>query len=57
MDLTDPRFHKKKIHWRSLIRDGYKPREVMIEAQRKGMWRIARSAKTKIDNDKREKNP
>lgn len=55
MDLTDPRFHKRKIHWASLVRDGYNPKQVMKEAQRQGLWRLARSAATKIENDKRLK--
>lgn len=55
IDFSDRRFHTKKIHWAGLIRDGYDPKKVMLEAQRRGLWRIARSAATRLQNQKREK--
>ena len=57
MDLTDRRFHTRKIHWASLVRDGYDPKKVMLEAQKRGLWKIARSAATRIENQKRERRP
>ena len=55
MDLSDPRFHTKRIQWRLLIADGYDPQEVLIEAQRQGLWRLARSACHRLENSKEKK--
>ena len=54
-DFSDRRFGSRKIHWASLIRDGYEPEKVLLEAQKQGLWRIAKSAATRIENQKREK--
>jgi len=50
IDLTDERFHRKRVPWKSLIADGYRPREVLKEAQLKGMWKLARSANSRLEN-------
>ena len=55
IDFSDRRFHTKKIHWSGLIRDGYDPKKVMVEAQKRRLWRIAKSAATRIENEKRGK--
>ena len=57
MDLTDKRLHSKRVHWRGLIEDGFDPHEVLKEAQRQGMWKLALSAQHRIENTKpRESN-
>jgi hypothetical protein len=53
MDLSDERLHRKRIPWESLVADGFEPQKVMLEAQRKGMYRLARSARHRIENQKR----
>jgi hypothetical protein len=54
MDLTDERLHKSRVPWAELVAEGYEPRKVMLEAQRQGLWKIARSARTRIANEKRD---
>ena len=51
MDLSDERFHKRRVPWEQLVREGYDPREVMIEAQKQGLHRLARLAKFRMRND------
>lgn len=53
MDLTDERFHRKRVPWKALKREGIEPRQVLVEAQKKGLWKLATSAKHRIDNEKR----
>ena len=53
MDLSDERFHRKRVPWKALTREGIEPRQVMIEAQKKGLWKLATSAKHRLDNEKR----
>ncbi len=50
MDLTDERFHRKRIPWKSLVADGYRASEVLKAAQWQGMWKLARSAKHRLEN-------
>tara|TARA_R100000231_G_scaffold1708_1_gene2889 strand:- start:13729 stop:13950 length:222 start_codon:yes stop_codon:yes gene_type:complete len=50
MDLTDERFHKRRVPWEELVREGYDVRQVMIEAQKQGLHRLARVAKDRIRN-------
>ena len=54
-DFSDRRFRSRKIHWASLIRDGYEPKKVLVEAQKQGLWRIAKSAAKRIDNQNQTK--
>ena len=54
IDFSDPRFHRRSIHWKSLIADGYDPETVRLEAQKQGYPRIARSAHTRIENERRQ---
>lgn len=56
MNLTDERLHRRRVVWPPLERDGFDPKCVMVEAQRQGMWKLARSAKTRIENEQRKKN-
>lgn len=51
MDLSDPRLHKKRVPWEQLTREGYDARQVMIEAQKQGMYRLARLAKFRMRNE------
>lgn len=52
MDLTDERFHRRKVPWASLVKEGIEPQAVVIEAQRQGLWKLAESAATRIRNCK-----
>jgi hypothetical protein len=54
MDLSDPRFHSKRINWRSLVEDGYDPKVVMHEAQKQGLHKLASSAAHRISNQERK---
>ena len=35
MDLSDERFHRRRVPWRTLTKDGYEPQKVMLAAQKK----------------------
>tara|TARA_R110002020_G_scaffold469683_1_gene694906 strand:+ start:244 stop:438 length:195 start_codon:yes stop_codon:yes gene_type:complete len=48
MDLSDERFHKRVIRWKTLIKDGYDPKVVMVEAQKQGMHRLAHRAYCRV---------
>tara|TARA_R100001015_G_scaffold18875_2_gene13333 strand:+ start:6254 stop:6475 length:222 start_codon:yes stop_codon:yes gene_type:complete len=50
MDLTDERFHKRRVPWEQLVNEGYDVRQVMIEAQKQGLHRLARVANDRIRN-------
>ena len=50
MDLSDERFHKRRVPWEELVREGYDVRQVMIEAQKQGLHRLARVARDRIRN-------
>jgi len=54
IDFSDPRFHRRYIRWESLIADGYDPETVRLEAQKQGYPRIARSAHTRLENQRRQ---
>ena len=54
MDLSDERLHKRRVPWAQLVREGYDPRKVMLEAQRQGMSLLASKARMRIDNQRRE---
>ena len=54
MDLSDERLHKRRVPWAQLVREGYDPRKVMLEAQRQGMRLRASKARMRIDNQRRE---
>ena len=56
MDLNDERLHRRRVPWKVLTKEGYEPRKVMIAAQKLGMWKLATSAKQRIDNEKRVVN-
>jgi hypothetical protein len=57
MDLTDPRFHTRVIRWKSLIKDGYDPKTIMVEAQKQGMHRLANRAyaRLRVERDAEKK--
>jgi hypothetical protein len=38
------------VPWEQLVREGYNVRQVMIEAQKQGLHRLARVAKDRIRN-------
>jgi len=52
IDLNDERLHKRRIPWESLEEDGYEPRQVMLEAQKRRMWTLARRAHYRVQNQK-----
>jgi len=52
VDLSDERFYRRTIPWASLVQDGFDPRQVMLEAQKRRLWKIARSARHRLDNEK-----
>ena len=52
MDLNDERLHRKRVPWTALVKDGFEPRKVLLEAQRRKMWKLARSARYRIENEK-----
>ena len=52
MEVSAERWHRRTIPWAELVREGYDPRVVMLHAQRQGLYRLARSAKMRMDNDK-----
>jgi len=54
MDLTDPRFHTRRIRWKSIVEDGYSVEQVLLEAQRQGLHRLAQSAFNRMENQKRK---
>ena len=54
MDLSDERLHKRRVPWAQLVREGYDPRKVMLEALRQGMSLLASKARMRIDNQRRE---
>lgn len=56
IDLSDERFDRKRIPWKSLIADGYSPREVLKAAQWQGRWKLARSAKARLENFPNDEN-
>jgi len=56
MDLSDERFHTRRIRWSKLIRDGIDPKVVLLQAQRQGHYRLARSANERIRRDNEAKN-
>lgn len=49
MDLSDERLHRRRVIWPPLERDGFDPKTVMLEAQRQKMWKLAASAKTRVE--------
>lgn len=57
MDLTDPRLHRRVIRWNALIKDGYDPKVVMVEAQKQGMYRLANRAcaRLRVERDAEKK--
>lgn len=55
IDFDDPRFHKRTIHWGPLIRDGISVKDVLRQAQKRRLFRIARSASVRIENERRKK--
>lgn len=52
IDLKDERFYRRRIPWDSLAEDGYEPKIVMLEAQKKKMWTLARKAEHRWHNQK-----
>ena len=55
MDLSDERLHKRRVPWSKLVAEGYGPRTVMREAQKQGLHALASKARTRIDNQRRER--
>ena len=55
MALSDPRFHKRRVPWKQLAREGYDPRKVMLEAQKQGMHLLASKARMTLSNHRRDK--
>lgn len=51
IDLSDDRFHGKRIPWKRLEAEGVNPKEVMLEAQRQRMWLLARRAYHRFVNN------
>ena len=56
MDLSDERLHRRTLNWNELVRDGFDPRTVMIEAQKQGMYKLAQSAQGRMKLSKKGKN-
>jgi len=54
MDLTDSRFHTKRINWESIVADGFDPKAVMLEAQKQGLHKLAHSAAHRLSNQQRK---
>lgn len=54
MDLSDPMFHTRRIQWRVIEAHGHSVHDVMFEAQKQGLWRLASSAAHRIENQKRK---
>tara|TARA_R100000353_G_scaffold112196_1_gene80415 strand:- start:278 stop:463 length:186 start_codon:yes stop_codon:yes gene_type:complete len=54
MDLSDPRFEKRRVPWEKLVAEGYDPQAVMLEAQRQGKNSLARKARMRLSNQRRE---
>ena len=52
MDLSDERFHRKTIPWAKLEAEGVEARTVMKEAQKQRMWKLAKKAEHRINNQK-----
>ena len=55
MALSDPRFHRKRVPWAELVKEGVDPRKVMVEAQKQGMHRLARLAWGRMVNQERKR--
>jgi hypothetical protein len=53
LDLTDERFHRKRVPWKALKKEGVDPRTVLLEAQKKGLWKLAVSARSRLTLEKR----
>tara|TARA_Y100000114_G_scaffold98554_2_gene91740 strand:- start:4602 stop:4787 length:186 start_codon:yes stop_codon:yes gene_type:complete len=53
MDLSDPRFEKRRVPWEKLVAEGYDPKAVMLEAQRQGKNSLARKARMRLSNQRR----
>jgi hypothetical protein len=56
MDLSDERFHRRRIPWKRLENDGYSVKEVMLAAQKQQMWRLARRAYERLINQRGQQN-
>tara|TARA_R110001592_G_scaffold70006_1_gene214661 strand:+ start:338 stop:520 length:183 start_codon:yes stop_codon:yes gene_type:complete len=54
MDFSDERFHRKKVPWRTLVKEGVDPRVVMLHAQRQGLYKLAESARSRVSNERRK---
>ena len=53
MDLDDERLHRRRVPWAMLAKEGVDPREIMVEAQKRRLWKLARSAKYRVENLRR----
>ncbi len=53
MDFSDERFHRKRVPWIQLVKEGIDPRVVMLHAQRQGLYKLAYSAKCRLENERR----
>jgi len=55
MDLSDERFHRRTVPWTKLESEGVDARKVMKEAQRQGMWVLAKKAEHRLSNQRHAK--
>ena len=46
MNLDDERLHRRRVPWAMLAKEG-------VEAQKRRMWKLARSAKYRVENLRR----
>ena len=40
MDLDDERLHRRRVPWATLAKEGVDPQKIMIEAQKRRLYRI-----------------
>lgn len=53
MNLDDERLHRKRVPWAKLAKEGVDPQKILVEAQKRRMWKLARSAKYRIEHVRR----
>lgn len=54
IDLDDERLHRRRVPWRLLEKEGVDPHEVLIAAQKRRLWKLALSAKSRMENQRRK---
>jgi hypothetical protein len=55
INLNDERLHRRRIPWETLVREGYEPKKVMLEAQKQRMWTLAKKAEHRLSNQRQAK--